>query len=92
MSVITISRGSFSYGKEIAEKVAQRLGYECVAREVLLEASKDFNIPELKLFQAVADAPSILERIVYTKDKYIAYIQAGVLKYLRKDKTLRSTE
>ena len=84
MSVITISRGSFSYGKEIAEKVAQRLGYDCVAREVLLEASKEFNIPELKLFHAVADAPSILERIIYTKDKYIAYIQAGVLKYLKK--------
>ena len=30
MGVITISRGSYSKGKEIAEKLANNLGYECV--------------------------------------------------------------
>jgi hypothetical protein len=39
MSVITISRGSYSHGKEIAEKVAQKLGYECISREIILEAA-----------------------------------------------------
>ncbi|MEE4261270.1 MAG: cytidylate kinase family protein, partial [Desulfobacteraceae bacterium] len=29
MGVITISRGSYSKGKETAEKLAQQLGYEC---------------------------------------------------------------
>ena len=28
MSIITISRGSYSRGKEVAEKLAQRLGYD----------------------------------------------------------------
>ena len=27
MAIITISRGSYSKGKEVAEKVAERLGY-----------------------------------------------------------------
>jgi hypothetical protein len=45
MAIITISRGSYSKGKEIAEKVAQELGYECIARKVLLEAKEEFNIP-----------------------------------------------
>ena len=85
MSVITLSRGSFSYGKTIAEKVAQRLGYACVAREVLIEASKEFNIPEIKLFSAVHGAPSFLDRFTLEKEKYIAYIQAALLKYLCKD-------
>ncbi|MGO9691663.1 MAG: cytidylate kinase family protein, partial [Syntrophobacteraceae bacterium] len=49
MAIITISRGSYSNGKEVAEKVAQKLGYKCYAREVILEASKEFNIPEIKL-------------------------------------------
>ena len=49
MSIITISRGSYSRGVEIAEKIAKRLGYECISREVLLEASKEFNIPEEKV-------------------------------------------
>ena len=88
MSVITISRGSYSYGKAIAEKVAQRLDYACVAREVLIEASKEYNIPEIKLFSAVQDAPSFLDRFTLEKEKYIAYIQAALLKYLQKDKVV----
>ncbi|MBU2578404.1 cytidylate kinase-like family protein [Patescibacteria group bacterium] len=85
MAVITISRGSFSHGKEIAENVAERLGYDCISREILLEASKDFNIPELKLFHAIHDSPSFLDNMFFRKEKYIAYIQAAVLKSLKKD-------
>lgn len=85
MSVITISRGSFSRGKEVAEKVAKELGYECISREILLETSEDFNIPEIKLVRAIHDAPSVLERFTHGKEKYIAYIQATLLGHLKKD-------
>jgi len=85
MAIITISRGSYSRGKEIAEKVAVRLGYECVAREALLEASEHFDIPEAKLIRAVHDAPSILDRFAHGKEKYVAYIQAALTRYVQKD-------
>ena len=85
MSIITISRGSYSRGKEIAEKLARRLGYECIARETLLEASEQFNIPEIRLLQAIRDAPSILDSFVYGKERYIAYIQVALLRRVRKD-------
>ncbi len=85
MSIITISRGAYSLGKEVAEKVAQRLGYECIAREVLLEASEHFNIPETKLLKTMENAPSILERFTYWREKYIAYIQAAILMHFQKD-------
>ena len=85
MSVITISRGSYSRGVEVAEKVAQTLGYECISREVLLEASEAFHIPEIKLLHAVRDAPSALDRFVYGKEKYISYIQTALLKHVQKD-------
>ena len=85
MSVIGISRGSYSYGKTIAEKVAQKLGYACVSREVLIEASEEFNIPEVKLVSAVDDAPSILDRFLDGKEKYMTYIEAALLRHLRKD-------
>jgi cytidylate kinase len=85
MSIITISRGSYSHGKEVAEKVAGKLGYECVAREVLLEASEHFNIPEMKLTQAMRNAPSLLDRFLYGKEKYVAYIRAALLNRFRKD-------
>ncbi|MBW1897329.1 MAG: cytidylate kinase-like family protein [Deltaproteobacteria bacterium] len=85
MAIITISRGSYSKGKEIAEKVAQELGYECIARKVLLEAKEEFNVPELKLVRAIHDAPSILDRLSYRREKYITFIQAEILKHFKQD-------
>jgi cytidylate kinase len=83
MAIITISRGSYSKGKEIAEKVAQELGYECIARKVLLEAKEEFNVPEIKLVRAIHDAPSILNSFSYGKEKYITFIQAEILNHFR---------
>jgi len=85
MSIITISRGSYSKGKEIAEKLAQRLGYECVSREILLEASKEFNIPEVKFARALHDAPSVLDKIIYGKERFIAYLKCALLEHVKKD-------
>jgi cytidylate kinase len=85
MSIITISRGSYSRGKEVAEKLAAALGYECISRDLLLEASEQFNIPEIKLVRAIHDAPSILERFTYGKERYVAYLKAALLKHIQKD-------
>jgi cytidylate kinase len=85
MPIITVSRGSYSRGREVAEKLAQRLGHQCVSREVMLEASEQFNIPETELVRAVTDALRILERFTYGKERYVAYVRAAVLRYARKD-------
>jgi len=79
MTIITISRGAFSKGKEVAEKVAATLGYECISREILIEASEHFNIPEIKLERALHDAPSILQRFTYGKERYLAHISEALL-------------
>ncbi|MGD9032491.1 MAG: cytidylate kinase family protein [Desulfobacteraceae bacterium] len=85
MPIITISRGSYSKGKEVAEKVAQKLGYECVSREILLEASEEFHTPEIRLIRAIHNSPSILNSFTFGKIKYIAYVQAALLKHFQKD-------
>ena len=85
MAVITISRGSYSRGKEIAEKVAARLGYECISRDLLLEVSKEHNIPELKLVHAIHDAPGMLERLNRKEEKYIGFIKSALLRHLKAD-------
>lgn len=85
MPIITISRGSYSRGKEVAEKLAQKLGYDILSRDILLETSEKFNIPEIKLVRAIHDAPSILERFTYGKERYVAYIRATLLKLVQKD-------
>ncbi|MDA8138587.1 MAG: cytidylate kinase-like family protein [Desulfobacteraceae bacterium] len=85
MSIITINRGSYSRGKAVAEKLAQRLGYECISRDILLEASEEFNIPEMKLVRALHDAPSVLDRFSFGKERYVSYIQSALLQHVRKD-------
>ena len=85
MSIITISRGSYSRGVEIAEMVAEKLGYQCLARDVLIEASKEFNIPEIKLTQALEDPPSFFERFTKVKKKYITFIQSALINRFRDD-------
>jgi cytidylate kinase len=84
MPIITISRGSYSHGKNVAEKLAQRLGYECISREILLEASEQFNIPQLQLLRAVRDAPSILDRYRFGKERYVAYVRAALLRHVQR--------
>ncbi len=84
MAMITISRGSYSKGKEVAEGVASQLGYTCISRDVLLEASDQFNIPEIKLVRAIHDAPSILNNFTHGKTSYIAYIQSALLEHAKK--------
>ena len=85
MAIITISRGSYSKGKEVAEKVASRLGYKCISREVLLDASEHFHIPEIRLVRAIHDAPSILERFSRNRQAFISYIQCALIRYAKED-------
>jgi cytidylate kinase len=85
MAIITISRGSYSKGKDVAEKVCEKLGYSCVSREILVEASEHFNIPEIKLVRALHDAPSVLERFTYGKERYLAFFEAEFLARVQKD-------
>ena len=85
MAIITISRGSFSKGKEVAEKVAQQLHYASVSREVLIKSSQEFNIPEIKLAKAIHDAPSFLERFTFGRERYLAHIESTILEYFQKD-------
>jgi cytidylate kinase len=85
MAIITVARGSYSRGKEVAEKLSEALGYECISRDILIEASEEFNIPEIKLVRALHDAPSVLERFHYGKERYISYVMSALLEHVKRD-------
>ncbi len=85
MPIITISRGSYSRGKEVAEAVAAKLGYECVSRDILLATCEEFSIPEIRLVKALHDAPSVLDRFNYGRERYISYFRAAFLSHMEKD-------
>ncbi|MCP4606639.1 MAG: cytidylate kinase-like family protein, partial [Proteobacteria bacterium] len=85
MAIITISRGCYSHGKEIAEIVAKRLDYELVSREILVEASEIFHTSEERLSKSIHDAPTVMERLTHEREKYLTYIQAALLEHVKSD-------
>lgn len=85
MSIITVSRGSYTHGGLVAEKVAERLGYRCISRDFLLSVSEEFNVSEIKLTRAIRDAPSVFERYTFGRQRYINFIRAAILEHLRRD-------
>lgn len=83
MAIITISRGCSSHGQQIAEKVAEMLGYECLSREILVDAAQLFDVSERKLIKSIHNAPNILERVTNGREKYLAYIKAALFERVR---------
>ena len=80
MPIITISRGTFSGGKDLAECLSKQLGYPCVSREVIVAAAEQYGASEAALSGALDQAPSLLDRIKRDRDRYLAYIRAALCK------------
>ncbi len=78
MPIITISRGTFSGGKDLAECLAEKLGYRCVSREVIVEAAERYGVSESELFAALSQAPSLLDRLKRDRERYLAFIKAAL--------------
>jgi len=85
MSIVTISRGSYTRGREVAEKLSEKLNHNLISREILIEASEQFNISEIKLERALNDPLSVLDRFSNGRNRYIAYIQNAILNYMIND-------
>jgi len=78
MSVITVSRGSFSGGKTLAECLADRLGYRCVGRETVLERAAASGVSLQDLLDALLKPPNFLDRFTHTRYQYLALFQAAL--------------
>ena len=76
MPIITIYQGASGEGQELAETVAKELGYRCVGREVLVEASRRYGIPEAKLNEIVEKGPRWWERLLEDLRRYTMALQA----------------
>ena len=78
MPIITIYQGASGEGQELAETVAQGLGCHCVGREVLVEASRRYHIPEAKLNEIVEKGPHWWERLLQDLRPYRIALQAAL--------------
>ena len=77
MPIITICQGASGSGQELAEAVAKEMGYRCISREVLVEASRKYGIPQAKLKEIIEKGQPWLERILENLVPYRIALQAA---------------
>lgn len=86
MAIITISRGTFSGGEALAQCLADRLGYRCVSREVILgEAAKVYGVPTEELAAAMEKPPSFWARVAGARTAHLAFVRAALCQHARED-------
>ncbi len=78
MAIITISRGAFSGGQVLAEKVAAILGYRCLGKEVFAEANQRYGVPEAKFTEVLEAVPPWWERWRESVRLYRIVLQAAM--------------
>ncbi len=86
MAIITISHSAFGGGREVAERVASVLDHRCISREVLLEASKLYGIPEAKFSETLESDPNWWKRWRESVRVYRAALQAAMFELAQEGK------
>ncbi|MCW5978838.1 MAG: cytidylate kinase-like family protein [Bryobacteraceae bacterium] len=67
----------------LAECLADRLGYRCVDRDVIVEKAAAHGVSQKELLDALQKPPSFLERFTHRKYLYLTLIQAALTEEVR---------
>lgn len=83
MGIITISRGSFSGGKAVAEELARQLGEPALSREqVLLQAARDYGLSEQEVADALNQPPPFWQQVLGKRLTYVKCVTAVLLDHV----------
>lgn len=85
MGVITISRGAMMGGEELAQLLAQRLGYKAIDREVINECARKYNIIEQDLLNELEKSPGLWQRLTRARRRDLIFIQCSLIDAARRD-------
>ena len=78
MAIITISRGSLSGGRALAECLSTRLGYPNVGLEVLQEAAESVGASEEAFRGKYETTPGLWARLTHEREKYVLAVKAAL--------------
>ena len=81
MAIVTISRGSKSGGRALAECLAEELQYPLVGREVIQEAASELGVSEEDLNRGMERAPRFWDRQASAQRVYVATVQAALAEH-----------
>ncbi len=88
MPIITLYQGASGSGQELAETVAAALGYRAIGRELLVNASQRYGIPEAKLNKITDRGPHWWERLLEDMSPYRIALQAALCEAARDGKVV----
>lgn len=78
MAIITISRGTMSGGRVVAECLAEMLGSTCVANEVLQEAALELGLPEHVVREKFETKPGLWSRLHRDREVYLLAVKTAL--------------
>jgi cytidylate kinase len=84
MSIITVSRQYGSQGKEIAEKIADELGYNFLDKESLESQYGKYGIPDVSFDKYDEKRPGFIEYFKSGKDRYLRFLKTAVFENSKK--------
>lgn len=82
MSIITISRGTYSGGEALATELADRLGWPCISREMVLETAAAYGVSAEVLDAAMEKRPSLWKRMVGQRDIHLILVRAALCEHV----------
>jgi cytidylate kinase len=86
MAIITISRGSLSGGRSLAQCLGANLGYRVVSREDLVEeGARRYGIDEKTLQKGLEEAPRFWDRFRVDRRIYVSVAQATLCHLVQSD-------
>lgn len=84
MAIITLSRGTFAGGEQLAQILADRLGYRTVSREQLYSlVQQSYGFTQDELTQIMHKAPTRLDQVAENRRRLFVAIQASLCRLLR---------
>lgn len=78
MAIITISRGSLSGGRALADCLSARLGYPNVGMEVIQEAAESLGASEEAFRGKYETTPGLWARLTREREVYVLAVQASL--------------
>lgn len=78
MAIITISRGSLSGGRQVAECLCERLVCPCTADEVLQTAAQKLQVSEEAVRGKFETAPGLWARLSRERERYVLAVQTAL--------------
>lgn len=78
MAIVTISRGTMSGGRALAECLARALSAPCIGREIVVEAAARLGVSDTLLREKIETSPGLFERFSSERRTYVLAVQSAL--------------